>query len=78
MAVTYEVIVEWAVTGLFVYAMSGAIFAVAFVTVGVTALDAQARGSRFWFRLIIFPGSVALWPWLLRRWLLAPEQETQR
>lgn len=74
---TYEVIVEWAVTGLFAYAMSGAIFAVAFVTVGVTALDAQVRGSSPWFRLIIFPGAVALWPWLLRRWLLAPEQERQ-
>jgi len=50
-------------------------FAAPFVILGVTQVDEQARGSSIWFRVIIFPGTVALWPWLLKRWLLAASHE---
>jgi hypothetical protein len=58
---------------LFVYALSlyvvlGVVFAVAFVGVGVKRIDSQAVGTGFGFRILIFPGSVAFWPLLLRRW----------
>jgi hypothetical protein len=60
------------------YALIGVIFASAFVAVGVSHLDPDSRGSGAGFRLLIFPGSVAFWPILLRRWLTGltePPQE---
>ncbi len=60
---------EWFVNFLVAYAALGALFAVAFVTAGVQRIDSQARGSRFGFRLLIFPGTVVFWPLLLGRWL---------
>jgi hypothetical protein len=51
------------------YAVVGAAFAVAFVTVGAGRLDPAARGASPWFRLIILPASVALWPVLAILWL---------
>jgi len=54
---------------LYVYTALGAVFALAFVTVGVKRIDSQAIGSSVGFRFLIFPGSVAFWPLLLRRWI---------
>jgi hypothetical protein len=45
------------------------------VTVGVARVDAAARQSSWLFHLLIYPGSVALWPFLAARWLHAPRQE---
>jgi len=53
----------------YAYAAIGFLFAVAFVAVGVKRIDAQAVGTSLGFRLLIFPGSMAFWPILLRRWL---------
>lgn len=66
----------WAVT---IYALLGLLFAVAFVSFGVTRVDAAAQGTGRGFRLLILPGVAALWPLLLRRWLqgaLEPPVET--
>ena len=46
----------------------GLLFAPAFVTVGVGRIDPTARGVPVSFRLLIVPGTVALWPALARRW----------
>lgn len=54
---------------LAVYAAIGVAFALAFVTVGVARVDAAARGAPLGFRILIFPGSVALWPMLLWKWI---------
>lgn len=51
------------------YAAIGAVFAVAFVIFGVARVDARARSAPWTFRLAILPGSAALWPWLLVRWI---------
>jgi len=51
------------------YAAAGLFFALLFVTLGVPAVDHATRGSPWTFRLVILPGSAALWPLLLRRWL---------
>ena len=56
------------VDALSLYAMLGGLFALAFVGVGVNRIDAQAVGTGVAFRILIFPGSVAFWPLLLRRW----------
>ena len=60
---------EWFVDLLAGYSALGVFFALAFVIAGVQLMDSQARGSGFGFRALIFPGTVAFWPLLMRRWL---------
>ncbi len=69
MAPMYENLASLFVYALYAYVALGAAFALAFVSVGVQRIDSQAIGSSLGFRVLIFPGSVALWPLLLRRWL---------
>ncbi len=52
-----------------IYFSLGALFALAFVLKGVGVVDPAARTGTFGFRLLIFPGATALWPWLAMRWL---------
>jgi hypothetical protein len=56
---------------LLLYVACGLAFGAAFVTWGVTTVDAAARGAPLAFRLIILPGVVALWPVLALRWARA-------
>lgn len=51
------------------YLLAGALFALAFVAVGLTRIDPAAKGSHVGVRLLLLPGSAALWPVLLVRWL---------
>ena len=53
------------------YAIVGTIVAIGFLARGIPLVDAAAREAPWSFRLIIFPGVVALWPLILRRWILA-------
>ncbi|MBM3804790.1 MAG: hypothetical protein FJW26_21075 [Acidimicrobiia bacterium] len=62
-------IADWMIRLLGCYALVGALFAVPFVTVGAAKLDPRSAGSGFGFRVMIFPGAAALWPWLLLRWV---------
>ena len=64
----FERIAVLFVDALSLYAALGVVFAVVFVCVGVKRFDAQAVGTGLGFRVLIFPGSVAFWPLLLRRW----------
>lgn len=66
---TWIEMATWLVRALGVYAAFGLIFGAAFVARGIERLDPSARGSGWGFRLIVLPGTVALWPLLLRRWL---------
>ena len=61
-------VVLWAV-GL--YLACGLAVGVAFISRGVERVDAAATGSSWAFRLLILPGSAALWPLIVRRWLQA-------
>jgi hypothetical protein len=65
------------------YAAAGFLFALAFVTRGAQKVDRQASGTGLAFRCLIFPGALAFWPLLLRRWLHAtgeppPERNPHR
>jgi hypothetical protein len=60
---------NWLVILLGAYAALGLVFAVAFVIRGAGRVDPAAREGTWGFRLLILPGSVALWPLLARRWL---------
>jgi len=53
------------------YAAAGLVFGAVFVTAGVGKVDETARLSGAGFRLIILPGTAALWPVLLAKWIRA-------
>ena len=63
------IVAEWFVRVLTLYAALGVGFGVLFVVAGVQRIDPVARNTGLGFRLIIFPGSAALWPALLIRWI---------
>ncbi len=56
----------------------GLLFAIAFVVQGVSVIDPAARSSTIGFRLLIFPGAMALWPILAKRWLkpASPQEDS--
>ncbi|MFN8291045.1 MAG: hypothetical protein U0U70_12380 [Chitinophagaceae bacterium] len=56
---------------LLCYLAIGLLFAIAFVIKGAARIDETAKGSGWGFRLIIIPGSVIFWPFLLRKWIQA-------
>jgi hypothetical protein len=60
---------EWFANLFIGYLALGILFALAFVAVGIGRVDPVAKDSSVGFRLIIFPGVVAMWPWLLKRWV---------
>jgi hypothetical protein len=51
------------------YLLAGFLFGLAFVTRGVARIDPAARGTSATFRMLILPGSVALWPLLAAKWV---------
>lgn len=55
--------------GLTLYAALGAVFALAFLAVGLPRIDGGAKGAGIVFRLVILPGLIALWPIMLVRWV---------
>jgi hypothetical protein len=63
-----ETLAQAFVVALALYAGVGFVFAILFVSIGVSHLDAEARGAGLGFRLIILPGVAALWPLLFYRW----------
>jgi hypothetical protein len=63
------VIVHIILLTVVVYLAAGLVFAIPFVVKGVTKIDKGAAGSSWGFRLIILPGTIVFWPWLLKKWL---------
>ena len=54
-----------------VYAVLGICVALAFVVLGVTRVLPQPATVTIPARVQLLPGAVALWPVVVRRWLLA-------
>ena len=57
-----------------VYLVCGLVFAIPFALVGVKWVDPHAAHGSWGFRLLIIPGTMALWPLLLRRWATGSEE----
>jgi hypothetical protein len=53
------------------YLLCGFVFAIPFVIKGVTVIDEGAHGSSIGFRIIIIPGVIVFWPFLLKKWINA-------
>jgi len=51
------------------YLACGFLFAVPFVLTGVKRIDPHAAHGSWGFRILIFPGTIFLWPLLTKRWL---------
>ncbi|NJL29216.1 MAG: hypothetical protein HC897_15705 [Thermoanaerobaculia bacterium] len=56
------------VIALAIYTSIGLVFALAFALRGAGRIDPMAKSGSWGFRVLIIPASVALWPWLARRW----------
>ena len=59
---------------LAVYLACGVVFAIPFVLVGVRRIDPHATHGSWGFRVLIFPGTVFLWPVLARRWMSGAQE----
>ena len=53
------------------YVLCGLAVGVPFVLRGVDRVDASAQGASLGFRLLILPGTVALWPLMATKWIMA-------
>ena len=62
------------VRGLELYLALGVLFAIPFAWRWVARLDPSAATGTRGFRLLLLPGSAALWPWLLVRLLRSAEE----
>lgn len=51
------------------YLGAGVVIALLFLILGVSRIDAAAKGASFFFRPIIFLGCVLLWPYIIIRTL---------
>lgn len=51
------------------YAAAGLVIGILFVLFGVTKALQQPVNVTIGARIVLFPGSVILWPMVLRRWL---------
>jgi hypothetical protein len=58
------------------YLGGGLIFSVPFILKGVTKIDEGAENSGWGFRIIIIPGTIVFWPYLLKRWRKAKNKIT--
>ncbi|WP_320822095.1 hypothetical protein [Reinekea sp.] len=54
---------------ILVYLLTGVGFAIAFVLVGFRKIDPSAENAGFLVRLMWLPGAIALWPYLLPKWI---------
>ena len=54
---------------LAIYVAIGSILAVPFLIFGIGRVDHAAKDAPWTFRVLVLPGVIALWPFMLRRWL---------
>ncbi len=66
-----EAVAGWIVLTCYGYLAVGLPFGLWFALRGVNRVDPDAAAGSWGFRVLILPGSVALWPCLLRSWLRA-------
>ncbi len=51
------------------YSAIGIAFAAAFVTLGIARVDQGAKGAGWAFLILMIPGTAALWPLMLIKWV---------
>ncbi len=66
-----EQIVTIAFIGTGIYLLIGVIFYFPFMKRGVHLIDQGVKGAPKFFKVLIFPGIVALWPLFYKKWRAA-------
>ena len=59
------------IPALTLYAVCGALIAAGFLLFGLDRIDPAARGA-YWFRALLLPGLILLWPLVVWRWIAGP------
>ena len=57
------------------YFALGLLFAIAFQLRGLHKVDAGTAETSIWFKILIFPGTIAFWPVLLSKWIKAKQND---
>ncbi|MEL7121173.1 MAG: hypothetical protein AAFO07_17105 [Bacteroidota bacterium] len=57
-----------------IYLLLGVVFSLLFLLRGVNKIDEGAVGTSIFFKLLILPGVIALWPTLLYKWVKSGSQ----
>lgn len=63
-----ETFANFLFVALAAYAGVGIVVAVALHAGGLRRIDPAVSGAGWWFRVLITPGLMALWPWMIARW----------
>jgi hypothetical protein len=66
------IVAELILFSAFAYVLCGLAVGIPFIAWGVARVDEAARGASLGFRLLILPGTIALWPLLATKWIQAP------
>ena len=64
-----EFLVYLLLWGLAGYLAAGGLFALAFLSRGISKVDPDAANSGWGLRLLWLPGTIAFWPVLLMKWV---------
>lgn len=51
----------------YLYFLTGTAIAIWFCFFKITKIDVAANGASFWFKLMIVPGTMLLWPFVLHK-----------
>ncbi len=63
--------VEFVLIVVLIYLLLGVLFVIPFLTKGMTKVDETAHGGTIGFKIIIIPGAIVFWPFLLKKWMKA-------
>ncbi|MEO1257641.1 MAG: hypothetical protein AAFZ15_02555 [Bacteroidota bacterium] len=63
------VIAEIFSTVFYIYLLIGFIYGLWFVFKGVQKLDSGMSGAKVGLRLLLLPGTIALWPYMIKKML---------
>jgi hypothetical protein len=72
------IVAETILLGVLMYLVCGLAVGVPLVLRGVDRIDEAARGASMGFRLLILPGTIALWPLMFGKWVHAHNSGGQR
>jgi len=57
------------------YLVSGLLFSILFLIIGLQRVDDGTNETSLFFKMLILPGVVLLWPLLLQKWIKSKQQE---
>jgi hypothetical protein len=59
-----------------IYLALGVLFLIPFLVKGISKVDEGAPGSTIGFKIIIIPGVIVFWPFLLKKWMKGGKEKT--